>query len=114
MRWLLISVFLCAILPRQAATPQHTFELRSGKFQLDAFPSRIQRLLQMWRLNSWTTRQLARPCADVLISMHATWSGTAWRSVICRPSYELPLVASNLPARRSQYRLPRRTLQADL
>src|SRR5579864_7737013 len=58
------------------------------------FPSTIQRLLQMWQLNSWTTRQLARPCADVLTAMHATWSGTKWRSPICRPSYELPLQAT--------------------
>lgn len=41
MRWSLACVFLFAVLPRQAATPQHTFLLRSGKFQLDGQPIKI-------------------------------------------------------------------------
>jgi beta-galactosidase len=40
MRWLFISVFLCAVHLLQAATPQHTFE-RSGKFQSDGRPMQI-------------------------------------------------------------------------
>ncbi|MGB6975370.1 MAG: beta-galactosidase family protein [Terracidiphilus sp.] len=39
--WLLISVILCLVLSAAAATPQHTFELRNGKFYLDHHPFQI-------------------------------------------------------------------------
>ncbi|MGA7856707.1 MAG: beta-galactosidase family protein [Terracidiphilus sp.] len=39
--WLIVFIFLFAVLPLQGATPQHTFELQNGKFQLDQHPFQI-------------------------------------------------------------------------
>jgi beta-galactosidase len=39
--WLIVFVFLFAVLSLQSATPQHTFELQNGKFQLDQHPFQI-------------------------------------------------------------------------
>ena len=39
--WLLVSFFLCTVLSLHAATPQHTFELKNGRFQMDQHPFQI-------------------------------------------------------------------------
>ncbi len=39
--WLLILVILCSVSSATAATPQHTFELRNGKFYRDHHPFQI-------------------------------------------------------------------------
>ena len=39
--WLIVFVFLFAVLSLQGATPRHTFELQNGKFQLDQHPFQI-------------------------------------------------------------------------
>jgi len=99
---------------RIVSTPYwHTSELLAdGRGELIPFedPAAIADVAIELRDNQ-AAREARRRHA-YLYARHMVWDRVA-QSQLCRPSYELPLVASNLPARRCPYRLPRRTLQAD-